>query len=142
MSGPLRTASVGKTEHSLPEYHELGKFFCDGVPIRQNSSRRKGTWDSGLSTKLRQLGSGEAEVSVEATIENSGLIHDKIVTLRQEVVNGDEAGGATTITIRSSTSWKHSTNDDSGEAKLVLATESLKKDPITKLRITMTTKDY
>src|SRR6266508_427777 len=104
MSGPLRTASVGKTEHSLPEYHELGKFFCDGVPIRQNSSRRKGTWDSGLSTKLRQLGSGEAEVSVEATIENSGLIHDKIVTLRQEVVNGDEAGGATTITIRSSTS--------------------------------------
>lgn len=131
-----------KGAFTLPEYHDLGKFFCDGVPIRMNFSKRQGMWDSGLSMKLRQLGSGKAEVLIRASVENSGLIHDKIVTLRLEVVNGDEVVGTTTITIRSSTSWKHSTNDDSGEAKLVLATESLRKDPITKLRITMTTKDY
>ena len=131
-----------KGAFTLPEYHDLGKFFCDGVPIRQNYSKRKGTWDSGLSMKLRQLGNGKAEVLIQAAVENSGLIHDKIVTLRLEVLNGDEPVGATTITIKSSTSWKHSTNDDDGKAKLVLGTESLKKDPITKLRITMTTKDY
>jgi len=131
-----------KGAFTCPEYHDLGKFFCDGVPIRMDYSKRKVTWASGLSMELRQLGGGKAEVLIEATIENSGFIHDKIVTLRLEVVNGDEAVGATTITIKSSTSWKHSTNNDSGKAKLVLATESLKKDPITKLRITMTTKDY
>jgi hypothetical protein len=124
---------------TVPEYHALGRFYCDGIPIRRNYRKRRGTWDSGLSMKVTPVGGGKEEVTVYATIENSGLIHDKIVTLLLEVLSGEERLAVAKVVIQSSTSWKHSTSDDGGKATMVLASDRLKD---TKLRITMTTKDY
>jgi len=50
--------------------------------------------------------------------------------------------GTPTLKIKVKQNWRARAEENDEEAKLVLPAGSLKKDPLTRLRITMTTRDY
>ena len=124
-------------EFTLPEWWELGKFTCDGVSLRMDSDRRK-KWDSGINMKVRDLPGGSVEVKMKVGVLNPKHNSDKMVTLLLEVVNGDEVVAAQSVKIPA--------KDDGGghqeNVKFTIPGSSLRLDPITKLRITMTTQKY
>ena len=85
---------------------------------------------------------GKVHVDIEANVTNPGYVHDKFVTLLFEVMNTDEVVAKTTIDIKVKQNWRTREEANGEHGQLVLAPESLKKAPMTKMRITMMTKDY
>ena len=85
---------------------------------------------------------GKTKIDIDAKVLNPGHVHDKIVTLYLEVMNGEKIVATTTIKIKAPKNWRGKAEEFGEEGAILLATEDLKKDPITKLRITMDTKDY
>ncbi len=59
-----------------------------------------------------------------------------------EVLNGEEVVVTATIRIKANQNWRGKMEEYDGNTKLTVPTAALKKDPVTKLRITMTTQDY
>jgi len=131
----------GRVGHwfTIPEYHELGRFTCDGVSLRASPRDRKGKWDSGLEMTARPLGDDEVEVKIKATAHNPRGNHDKFVKLHFDVLNGEDV-------VRSATmkpiKCPDRGDEEEGEVTITLQSNTLKADPITKLRITMLTVDY
>lgn len=130
---PSEPKPWNKGAFTTVEYHDLGKYSCDGLFLRDND--RNGEWSSGLILKKKIKGD-ETQVEIEAHVTNPKTVHDKLVTLSFEVINGETVVGKATIRI------KVGQDDESSKtAKLVLASSSLVYSPITKLRITMMTQD-
>ena len=124
---------------SVDEYHDLGKFTCDGVALRSKPIDRKGKWRSGLAMAARSLSEDRVEVRIRATAYNPRGNHDKLVRLHFEVLNGEDVLTAGTMApIR----CPDSRDPEDGELTLVLPAASLRLKPVTRLRITMATEDY
>ncbi|MEX1243680.1 MAG: hypothetical protein WEB59_00630 [Thermoanaerobaculia bacterium] len=122
------------------EYYGLGKYSCDGLLFRDGN--RNGTWNSGLTMSVSNKVGGKVMVEMTAHVTNPGPVHDKFVTLLFEVTNGDQVVASTTITIKVKQNWRTKMEENGEEGVIALSADALKSDPITKLRITMTTKDY
>jgi hypothetical protein len=123
---------------TVKEYQELGRFTCDGVSLRSDYDRRKGTWDAGLEMAVKPLDDGKVRVKIRAIVYNPKHNHDKRVSLYFEIQNGDQrVETATMPPIKA-----EDKNDDfDGEVSVVVSADALKTDPMTRLRITMTTVD-
>lgn len=127
-------------QFTTAEYYDLGKYSCDGLSIR-NGSHRNGSWDSGLMMSVKDKG-GMVHVGIEVHVTNPGHVHDKFVTFLLEVVNGDTLVAKTTIKFKAKQNWRRNEELSDEEGEIVLSADSLKKNPLTKLRITMTAQDY
>ncbi len=125
---------------TIPEYHDLGKYSCDGLFFRSAAEGR--SWESGLVMKVNPVAGGNLRVDIDAFVFNPGHVHDKMVTLFLEVMNGNEVAATTTITIKAAKSWRGKPEEHDGEGRLVLAAGALRTKPMTMLRITMTAVDY
>jgi len=121
------------------EYYALGKFSCDGLFFRNGN--RNGSWNTGLLMKVKPKGA-TTEVTMIAEVTNPGTVHDKTATLLFEVLNGEEVIGTSTIRIKAKMNWRGRMADYDGETTFSVPTVALKQDPVTQLRITMTTQDY
>lgn len=121
------------------EYYALGKFSCDGLFFRNGN--RHGPWNTGLLMKVKPKGA-TTEVTMIAEVTNPGNVHDKTVTLLFEVLNGEEIVKTATIKIKANRNWRGKMQDYDGETTFTVPTAALTKDPVTKMRITMTTQDY
>jgi hypothetical protein len=120
---------------TVSEYHDLGKFTCDGLLLQRDYSRRRNAWDSALEMRVLEHGN-QTEVDLHVTVRSPNYIHDKLVTLNFEVLSGN-VQWTTSVTVKVK---EGSENDDS--AKMVLSSAALKTNPAPTLRITMTTMDY
>jgi hypothetical protein len=136
---PGKPKPWGRGEFTTAEYYDLGKYTCDGLSIHDGN--RDGTWYSGLVMEVKNKG-GDVHVTIKAQVTNPGHIHDKFVTLLFEVINGDDVVGKTTIGLKVKQNWRAKKEVTDKESTLVLPASALRKDPLTKLRITMTTQDY
>lgn len=126
------------------DWWKLGRFFCDGVSLR--GEREEGffwdrpkteQWQPGLTMKMRDLPGGKVEVTFGVSVNNRKHNHDKVADVRLEIVNGDEIVATETARIKA-----QDDGDDHGtKIKTVLPSREAIK-PTTKLRLTMTTKDY
>ena len=123
---------------STPEYRAVGKLTCDGVSLRANYSKRRGTWGSGLEMAARERRDGTVEVKVRATVNNPNDNEDKNITVRLEVLNGDDLVQSGTI---GPIEAEDNGNDVGGQTTLVIPAAALKTTPMTRLRITVTVKD-
>jgi len=122
---------------SIDEYHDLGKYSCDGVFIRKGFDRHENTWEPGLEMAVRDLKDGRLEVKAKATVDNPRKNHDKKIVIVLEVLNGSDVVGKAQIG-----PIKCEEGDESSkQATLVLARETLRSDPVTRMRLTMTTED-
>lgn len=112
-------------------YVDLEQFSCDGVHVKK------------LRLRPMLISDGQ-QVFVEfrAVIlnVNSRESHDKRVTIRFDLFNGDEFIAGVT------TKPKKASDTDSGgygiSARLTVPASVLKTDPMTTLRLTVTTEDY
>ena len=127
---------------TIPEYHGIGRFTCDGLSIRDDYSKRSKTWRSGLRMSTEPLSDGRVKVHVNVVISNPGEVHDKIVSVLLEVLNGEEKIASGSVQIRVTGRWTHKAIEKDESAELIVPVDSLRRDPITKLRITMSTKDF
>lgn len=127
----------------LPEWLELGKFTCDGVALKGENDEgffwdRPTTkrWDSGLKVKTQALPNNNVEVRFRVSVNNPQHNHDKMVSVRIEIVNGDEIVALEPARI------KAKDNGDGHAALLKTVISRVAITPTTKLRITVTTQDY
>lgn len=123
---------------STPEYHALGKLTCNGVALRANYSKRRGTWDSGLEMAARERPDGTVEVKVRATVNNPNDNEDRLVTVRLEALNAGEPVQSGTI---GPIEAEDNGNDVGGQTKLLIPAGALKTAPMTRLRITVTAEE-
>ncbi|HEV8700435.1 MAG TPA: hypothetical protein VGV60_04080 [Candidatus Polarisedimenticolia bacterium] len=122
---------------STPDYHALGKLTFGGVALRANYSKRRGTWDSGFEMSARERRDGMIEVKVRATVNNPGDNHDRRITARLDVVNGDRPVQSGTIAFEA----EDNGNDVSGQTTLVIRRDDLMTSPMTRLRLTLTAEE-
>ena len=123
---------------TVKEYFELGRFTCDGVSLRNDYSLRKGTWDTGLQMRAMKVDEGRVRVEIRAIVHNPRHNHDKLVNLFFEILNSDtliESVRMPPIKV------EDNTDEVDNEIAVVLPIDALKTDPMTTLRITMTTVD-
>jgi hypothetical protein len=112
-------------------YVDLEQFSCDDVHVKK------------LRMRPRLIADGQMVlVEVRAVIlnVNSRESHDKRVTIRFDLLNGDEFVSGVT------TKPKKASDTDSGGygigASLTVPTSALRTDPMTTLRLTVTAEDY
>ncbi len=120
---------------TLHEWWELGKFSCDGVFFRSDLDRKK-QWDPGIRMRVKDLPGGQVQVEMEVAVQNPKHNHDKMVSVRLDAVNGEESVKSEIVQFKA---------PDNGEGQQEQVTWSLPAaslQPTTRLRITMTTKDY
>jgi hypothetical protein len=140
---------------STEQYRRLSKFRCEKISI----------W--GLEMSARELPGEKVEVKTRVRLMNPDQNHDKKVTLLFEVVNGDKVEESFSHVYEKVSPARAEFEKRSGAlsqprnalgqvepikvkegaivTKIVTATlplSALKTDPMTKLRITMTTWDY
>jgi len=118
---------------STDAYHDLGSQTCEGVALRSDYNKKRGTWDSGLELAVKKLTDGMAVVKVRAAVDNPNDNHDMKVGIRFEVLDGDTVVATD----------EDSTGVEEGDEKKVGVTLTvperlLKADPMPKLRLTMT----
>lgn len=123
---------------TIEEYHELGRFTCDGVSLRNDYSVRKGTWDSGLWMAVKPVDDSGVRVKIRAIVHNPRHNHDKLVNLVFEVLNGDRVERTVEMP---PIPVEDNTDEVDKEVGFILPVAVLRTDPMTRLRITMTTKD-
>ena len=125
-------------EWSTAEWYAIGKTPCDGLYLREEVTSHGTRWEEpGLRTEIRRVKSGY-EVTVEATIYNPKTNHDKLATLSYDLLAEDrETIASASRTQRSPANAKSGNN--------VHSLFSLSPDEVsrvTKLRLTMMTRDY
>ena len=121
------------------EYQRLNKFSCDGVTIQGDDYNPifhrppYPQWRSGLVMNVTPRGS-DVIVKVRIQLNNPKPTHDKQVTLRLDVLNGDEVVATTTMR----------NNVEEGDARSPTTTFLVPaaKIPGSRMRITMTTENY
>lgn len=92
--------------------------------------------------QVKPPAAGKVTVNIHAWVTNPGTVHDKMATLLFEVMNGDEVVGTARLVIKAKQNWRGKPDETDEETKLILPVDELKKDPVTKMRVTMTTADY
>jgi len=128
----------GRTWFSVREYRDLGEYSCDGVWLRANNRKNGSAWDAGLQMTARGVRDGKVEVRIKASITNPPRNHDKIVTVMLQILNGDRVVQNAVI---GPVSARDNNNDVSKAVTLLLPADALKTDPMTRLRLTVTTQD-
>ena len=125
------------------EWWKLGRFHCDGVALRGESDEgffwdrpKTERWRSGLTVKMRDLPGGKVEAKFVVSVNNRKHNQDKMVDVRVQIVNGDDVVASETARI------KAKDDGDDHNKKIVMTYPAAAIQPTTKLRITMTTKDY
>jgi hypothetical protein len=126
----------GRDWFTVPEYHALGRFTCDGVSLRDPT--KNGEWRPGLFLSARDLPDGNVDVGIFVKVRNPGANSDKLVKLSFEVLNGDEVVASATM---EPINVEDNARGDDGEVRLTVPAAALRIEPMTKLRITMTTRD-
>lgn len=119
---------------SVQEYHDLGKFTCDGVSLRRGYKAKRETWEPGLQTAVDQVDAEHVRVRFKVSVHNPEDNHDKVVSVLFEVVSGNTV-------LKSAAIPKIKVEEDSSDAQkdvsMILATHDLESDPRPTLRITM-----
>ena len=128
----------GRTWFTTPEYHDLGEYSCDGVWLRANYRKHLDAWDSGLQMTARDVAHGKVEVRVKVSITDPSHNHDKIVTVMLQIRNGEQVVQNAVI---GPISVEDNNNDVGKAVTLTLPADALKTDPMTRLRLTVTTQD-
>jgi hypothetical protein len=125
---------------SIPEYHDLGKFTCDGVSIRLNNNTRKGTWEPGLRLRAEMAKDGHIDIDATVWMHNPKNNHDKRVTVILAIVDGQHELHSTTIG-----PFEVEDHGDWGEHKehrrFSVPADVVLKQPAPTLRITVITTD-
>src|SRR6266704_2366956 len=112
-------------------------MVLESVFIRKGFDRHENTWEPGLEMAVRDLKDGRLEVKAKATVDNPRKNHDKKIVIVLEVLNGSDVVGKAQIG-----PIKCEEGDESSkQATLVLARETLRSDPVTRMRLTMRTED-
>jgi hypothetical protein len=114
------------------EYYNLGKFSCDGLYLRRDGD------NSGLVIEKVNPVGANTEVKLEAYVTNPGGVHDKMVTLRLEILNANDVVAAGSTTIKVNCNWCGHRNSEGKHLKLLVPSSKLAGS---RLRITMTTQD-
>jgi hypothetical protein len=117
---------------STEEYHELGRFTCDGVSLKSSFNKKKETWDAGLEMSVVTGEQGQLRVNVRADVFNPDGNKDRKAQILFEVMNGDKVVG--------SSLGAHKVEE--GDEKSITVHFSLNPtdlvtDPMTKLRMTI-----
>jgi hypothetical protein len=122
---------------TIPEWWELGNVSCDGVYLRGDTDRQT-QWDPFIKMKARELSGDSVEVTMTIGVQNAKHNQDKTVTLLLEVVNGEQRAASASVRIKAPDNGQGSFED----VLFTLPAAYLRTDPMTKLRITMTTNGY
>jgi hypothetical protein len=120
-------------EFTTIEYYNFSKFPCDGLYLQ-----REGQTAGVVVEHVRQIGA-ETKVKLEVSVTNPGPVHDKRVTLLLEVLNAGETVATSSTTIKLNQSFRESVESNSKYVTLLVPSS---KVPGSRLRITMSTKDY
>jgi hypothetical protein len=124
---------------TAPEYEALGKYSCDGVLFHGNfTDKARTTWVPGIEMKAKNGTGNTVEVTIRLHLFNPSDNHDKEVTVVLEVLNGTEVAATNRIGPKDVEDKNH---DYPITTTMIVPADSLKQDPMTKLRITLTTKD-
>jgi hypothetical protein len=125
---PLLVARVDPSYKSvsMESQPEIRDYICDNVSI------------TSLRMKLQDAKAGLTELAVEVNLKNRHG-HDKLVTLEFEVLNGGESVGV--FRIDDFQAKEDRTTVEPRVGKVKLARSKLVKEPMTRLRITMTVID-
>jgi hypothetical protein len=128
----------GRTWFAVKEYRDLGEYSCDGVSLRANNRKDGSVWDAGLQMTARGTTDGKVEVKIRASITNPPHNHDKIVTVMLQILNGDQVVENAVI---GPVGAEDNNNNVNKSVTLILPADVLKTDPMTRLRLTMTTQE-
>jgi hypothetical protein len=114
------------------EYHDLGRFSCEGVYLRRHFNKKKGTWEPGLEMSVRDLGGGMIKVKVRAYADNPDDNKDRKVSILFELFNGNKL-------LASASDSSGVEEDDTQDLSVgfTLPAADLVTDPMTKLRMTV-----
>ncbi len=102
----------------------------------------KGTWKSGVVMSVRPSAEAKVRVKIHTKVTNPGNVHDKIATFVFEILNGEELVGKAQVSFKAKQNWHATPEDSEAETTLTLPADALRKNPATRMRITMTTQDY
>jgi len=123
----------------VPEYEALGKYSCDGVLFHGNFTNKARTaWVPGVEMKAQNGTGGTAAVTIQLHFFNPSHNHDKDLTVVLEVLNGTEVVISNKVGPKDVEDKNH---DYPITTTMIVPADALKQDPMTKLRITVTTKD-
>ncbi len=128
----------GRTWFSVKEYRDLGEYSCDGVWLRANNRKDGSAWDAGLQMTARNTTEGKVEVRIKASITNPPRNHDKIVAVMLQILNGEQVVENAVI---GPVVAEDNNNHVNKSVTLTLPADLLKTDPMTRLRLTVTTQD-
>lgn len=118
-----------------PEYHELGKYTCDGISLTRPTS--KGQWDNALFLSVRDLPGGNVDLGIRAWVTNPKNNPDKLVDLFFEILKDDAV-----VASASMKQIKIEEKSDGHDRKLTMVLPASTVLSATKLRITMTVQNY
>jgi hypothetical protein len=131
----------GRYWFTVPEYHELGKYTCDGISLTDPTDRSKrtyeGQWDNSLFMSVRTLSDGNVDLGIRVKVTNPKNNHDKLVDLFFEIMKGDDVSASA---LMKQLRIEEKSYGDDGKLTMVLPASTVLS--ATKLRITMTTRDY
>jgi len=130
-----------KDTYDVPEYHDLGKFTCDGVSLRSYNDSRRGIWKRGLTIVADRLKPNEpVKLKMYVAIHNPKHNHDKSVTVIFEIREGDQT--VQTGMIGPLGVEEHGDmQETSGEVAFTVPADLLSKQPAPTLRLTVMAKD-
>ena len=72
---------------SIDEYHEIGRYSCEGVSLRRGYDTLAGTWQSGLELTVVPRGDKKVAIHFRATVTNPPGNDDKGVTIAIELLD-------------------------------------------------------
>jgi hypothetical protein len=134
----------GRYWFTVTEYHDLGKFTCDGISITDPTEgdlwdriKHEGQWASGLFMSAKELPGDKVDLGIRVKITNPKGNHDKRVTFTFEILNGDQI--AASAVMKPIKIEEKSFGDD---GKLYITLPTATALGATKFRITMTTENY
>jgi hypothetical protein len=105
-------------------YADLGAFHCENVSI------------AALKMRPRTIAGGRVLIEIKASLSNRPG-HDKEVTVRFDIVNGEEAVAQATL----GPLEVEETDTATRSVNVEIPESALKTDPMTSLRITMTVRN-
>lgn len=131
----------GRYWFTVPEYHEIGKYTCDGISLTDPTDRSKrtyeGQWDNSLFMSVRPLSDGNVDFAIRVKVTNPKKNHDKLVDLLFDIMKGDEV--VASLPMKQIKIEEKSYGDD-GKLTAVLPASTVLS--ATRLRITMRVQDY
>lgn len=121
---------------SVEDYHALGTRGCDGLILRADYDRKRGTWEPGLEMAVEKDEDGRLALRIRAHIDNPKGNHDKRVEVTFAVTNGQD------IVARASESMGIEEGDEKDiTVRLSIPESALRTDPMTGLRVTIAARD-